>query len=206
VATKQAGSSDRVGLGAVGWLAVAAALAIALGLTVLRARSDSPPGMGPVPLLGFFVAFAGPGLVAAVGVARRRPGLLGSAALVLILLSPLSMGGATLPFLIPAVVLVYVAPRLSPTQPQGFRSRLAAVVAFFLLAAAPIALFSTTEVVCWDDYGGGNVVTRVLPEMPNEASFTAPFGSGCSSGSISSLGGSLAMLAVAGALVVAGRR
>lgn len=190
----------------VGWLAVAANLAIALGLTLLRSRSDTPPSMPAVGLLGFFAAFAGPGLVAAVGLVRRRSQVLVAAAIVLICLAPLSMGGATLPLLIPAVILLYVGGRLGSSGRQTFASRVATVLAFSLLVAAPIALFSTTEIVCWDDYGGGNVVTRIVEEMSNEQSSTAPYGSGCSSGSISVLGGSLAIVAVTGAVIVAARR
>lgn len=198
--------SDPAAARTVGWLAVGATVAIALGLTLLRARSDVPPGMPAAGLLGFFAAFAGAGLVAGVGVARRRPGLLVAAAIVLICLSPLSMGGATLPLLIPAVILLYVAGRLGPSGRQTFASRVATVLAFCLLVAAPIALFSTTEIVCWEDFGGGRIVSRVVPEMMNEQSSDAPFGSGCSSGSISALGGSLAILAATGAVIVAARR
>lgn len=126
-----------------------------------------------------------------------------AAAIVLVCLAPLSMGGATLPLLIPAGILLYVALRMpAPGLHAGLRFA-AAFVTICLLAAAPIALFTTTEIVCWEDFGGGRIVSRVVPEMPNEQSSVAPFGSGCSSGSISALGGSLAVLAVAGAVAVA---
>ena len=187
----------------LGWLAVGVTLAVALGLTLLRSRSDTPPSMPAMGMLGFAAAFAGPGLVAAAGLWRRRPDLVVAAAIVLVCLAPLSMGGATLPLLIPAVVLLYVALRIpGPGLHAGLRVA-TTLVTFGLLAAAPIALFTTTEIVCWEDYGGGRIVSRVVPEMLNEQSSVAPFGSGCSSGSISTLGGSLAVLAVAGAVAVA---
>lgn len=198
--------ADPVAARSVGWLAVGVTLAIALGLVLLRARSDTPPSMPVAGLLGFFAAFAGPGLVAALGLARRRSQLLVAAAIVLICLAPLLMGGATLPMLIPAVVLLYVARRMPASGLGPFRSVVATLLTIGLLAAAPIGLFATTEIVCWEDYGGGNVVVGVVPEMLNEQSSVAPFGSGCSSGSISPLGGSLAILAVTGAVIVAVRR
>jgi hypothetical protein len=202
--------SDPAAPRVLGWISVGASLAIALALTWLRARGDEPPGMLAAGLLGFFAVFAGPGLVAAVGLVRRRPELLVAAAIVLVCLAPLSMGGATLPLLAPAVILLYVARRMPTRGQHAFKLRVAtAVVTISLLATAPLALFTTTEIVCWDDYGGGSVVVWIVPEMPNEQSSVAPFGSGCSSGSISALGGSLAVLAVIGAVIVAvgsGRR
>ncbi len=176
-------------------------LALALALTLLRAR-DIQPGMSAVGLLGFFAAFAGPGLVAALGLARKRPELLLAAAVVLICLAPLSMGGATLPELIPAVILLYVARRLPASGAHPIGLFVVALLTIGLLVAAPIGLFTTTQVVCWEDYGGGNVVVQVLPEMPTESSSVAPFGGGCSSGTLSTVGGSLAVLAVAGGMIV----
>lgn len=201
--------SDPAAPRVLGWLAVGTTLAIALALTWLRARGDDPPGLVAAGLLGFLTAFAGPGLVAAVAVARRRPDLLVAAAIVLVCLAPRSMGGATLPELAPAVILLYVARRMPAPGLHPFRRVATALATICLLVAAPIALFATTETICWDDYGAGSVVVWVVPEMPNEQSSVAPFGSGCSSGSISALGGSLAVLAVTGALIVAalsGRR
>jgi hypothetical protein len=208
-ATRPKTVSDPVASRSVGWIAVAATLAIAFGLALLRARSDTPPSMPAAGLVGFFAAFAGPGLVAAVGLARRRSQLLVGAAIVLICLAPLSMAGATLPLLIPAVILIYVAGRLPASgEPAGLRVA-TAIVTIGLLVAGPVALFTTTEIVCWEDYGGGRIDVRVVQEMPNEQSSPALLGSGCASGSISALGGSLAILAVAGAVTIAagsGRR
>lgn len=187
----------------LGWVAVGATLAIALALTWLRARGDDPPGMLAGGLVGFLAAFAGPGLVAAVGLARRRPDLLVAAAIVLICLAPLSMGGVTLPLLIPAIILLYVARRTPASGLNPARRVATALATIGLLATAPIALFATTETICWDDYGPGSVVVPVVPEMPNEQSSVAPFGSGCSSGAISAFGGSLAVLAVTAVVTVA---
>jgi hypothetical protein len=187
----------------VGWLAVGVTLALALGVTLLRAQNDSPLRMPAAGLLGFFAVFAGPGLVAAAGLRRGRPDVVAAAAIVLICLAPLSMGGATFPFLIPAVILLYVAGRQPAPEVQAWLKVATAVVTICLLVAAPVALFSTTEVVCWENLGGGRIVTTVLPNMPNEVTSIAPFGSGCSGGEISVLGGSLAVLAVAGAVAVA---
>jgi hypothetical protein len=195
--------SDPAGPRLLGWVAVGATLAIALALTWLRARSDVPPGMLAGGLLGFLAAFAGPGLVATLGLARRSPDLIVAAAIALVCLAPLSMGGATLPELVPAVILFYVALRMPATRLHPARRAATALATIGLLATAPIALFATTETICWDDYGGGRIVSRVVPEMPNEQSSVAPFESGCSSGSISTLGGSLAVLAVTGAVAVA---
>lgn len=193
----------------IGWLAVGATLALALALTMFRARSGAPLSMAAAALLGFFAVFAGPGLVAAAGLRRGRPDIMVAAAVVLICLAPLSMGGATFPFLIPAVILLYVAGKLQgPALPAWLRAA-TALVTICLLVAAPVAIFRTTQIVCWDDFGGGNVVSRVVEVMPNEQTSVAPFGSGCSGGEISTLGGSLAVLAVAGAVAVAmtsGRR
>jgi hypothetical protein len=188
---------------AVGWLAVAASLAMALALTLLRARNDTPLSMPAAGLVGFFAVFAGPGLVATVGLRRGRPDLIVAAAVVLICLAPLSMGGATFPFLIPAVMLLYVARKLRPPGVPSWLGAAMALVTIGLLLAAPLALFSTTEIVCWENLGGGTIVTRVLPNMPNEVTSSAPFGSGCSGGEISVLGGWLAVLATTGAVVVA---
>jgi hypothetical protein len=185
------------------WAAVGATLAIALALTWLRARGDDPPGMLAGGLVGFLAAFSGPGLVAAIGVVRHQADLIVAAAIVLVCLAPLSMGGATLPLLIPAVILLYAARRMPASGLNAGLRVATAFVTICLLVAAPVALFTTTEVVCWEDYGGGRIDVRVVPEMPTEQNSVAPFGSGCSSGSISALGGSLAILAVAAAATIA---
>jgi hypothetical protein len=71
-----------------------------------------------------------------------------------------------------------------------------------LVLGATFAAFVFTQTVCWDDYGGGNVVVRVLPEMPTEQAFVAPFGGGCSSGVMTIKGTALAGILLGGAVAI----
>jgi hypothetical protein len=187
----------------LGWVAVGGTISIAVALTALRAGADQPPGILPGGAVGFLASFGGPGIVSGIGLARHNRAVVVASGMALVCLAPLSFGGATLPLLIPATLLLYAAARMKPSSARNSGATWTAVLALALLIGAPVALFSTTETVCWDDHGGW-IEVRVVSEMPTEPTFIAAGGSGCSSGSISALGGLLSTLAVGAAAALAG--
>jgi hypothetical protein len=84
----------------------------------------------------------------------------------------------------------------------GPRDAVIGVAVIGLVLGATFAAFTFTQTICWDDYGGGNVVVRELPEMPTEVSSVAPFGGGCSSGVLTIEGASLAGILLIGAVAI----
>lgn len=84
------------------------------------------------------------------------------------------------------------------------KDALIGVVVIGLVIGATFAAFAFTQTVCWDDYGGGNVVVRVVPTMPTEESFVAPFGGGCSSGEPTIEGTALAGGLLIGSVAISG--
>jgi hypothetical protein len=93
--------------------------------------------------------------------------------------------------------------RIGAFRPRPLDALIAAAV-IGLVIGATFAAFTLTQTICWDDYGGGNVVVRVLPDMPTEQSFVAPFGGGCSSGEPTVAGAALAGILLSGALGISG--
>ena len=98
--------------------------------------------------VGLGAVVAAPGLLARLGV-RSRPALLLPAAMLLVPLSFLSLAGATLPLLIPAVMLaIAYGRRTAALEAQGRRpgrSLLSLGIVLVLLVAAAAALFARQD-------------------------------------------------------------
>lgn len=145
----------------VGGMVVVAA--VALGL--LRFAAGTPAEQG---FEGLLAAIALASVVAAPGVAALlalvdRPALLLPAGVVLIPLSALSFAGATLPLLIPAIMLFVAYGRRSAAQPVGAgRATLTTVAVLGLLVAATVALFVHQDPRTFSTANGSGGVSNVV--------------------------------------------
>lgn len=169
------------------------------------------PGFLPRGVV-LFVGFAMPAVVGALGVARRRPALLGAAGLTSFVGAFVAFSGVTLIFLFPAVLFVYGAVRLqvSHSAARGtsfaggiLRGAAAVAIIAMLLGAGASALVITDE-GCWAEYRGRDAGLTFLPYMAQEIAIPSGATSvTCSTGIISARGIGLAVLLWSGALLLA---
>ena len=185
--------------------------AVLLG-TLASAAPD--PGFLPRGVV-LFIGFAMPAAVGALGVARRRPALLGAAGLTSFVGAFIAFSGVTLIFLFPAVLFVYGAVQLQASAPPRrddsiaggiVRGAAALAIAAMLLGAGASALLITDE-GCWAVYRGpADTRLAFLPYTTGET--VVPTGANavtCSTGVISPRGVGLAVLLWSGALLLADR-
>ena len=165
-------------------------------------------------------AYTLPGVVALVGVAGRRPGLVVAAAMTSALGSVFAFSGVTLIFLIPALLLTAGAVGLVRTGtpakekwlPSAVSQLAIAAVLVVLMVGAGAAALLDTDAGCWIVHGtptGNRIEPLPYSTGGMELSGDARSG-GCSTGLISprgvGLGGLLAGTAIALAVVSARRR
>jgi hypothetical protein len=125
----------------LGWLAGGLTLAIAFGLTAIRAHSESDPGPGmtPAAIIGFFVLWAGPGIVGLIGTARRRRDVILGAGIACLPMAMLAFSGVTLVLLVPGILFVYAGlrdpdpGRRAPPRTSRRRGLVTAAVAILLM-------------------------------------------------------------------------
>ena len=158
-------------------------------------------------------AYALPGVVALVGIAGRRPGLVAAAAATSLLGSAFAFSGVTLIFLIPALLLGAGAVGLGRArQPKrswapGAVSQLAiASVLVVLMAGAGASALLDTDAGCWivhETSTGPRIELLPYSTGGMELSGDAVSG-GCSKGLISARGVELGVLLGGSALAIAG--
>jgi hypothetical protein len=195
----------------LGWLAGGLTLAIAFGLTALRARSESDPGpgMSPAAILGFFVLWAGPGIVGLIGTARRRRDVILGAGVACLPMAMLAFSGVTLVLLVPGLLFVYAGlrdpdPCPRPGGDTGQRGSVAGAIAVLLMVG--IASLFLRQTACWEQLADGTVRDR--PDLVGSVEggeITAGTGdvvaAGCSTGEIAPVG---SIIAVVGVVAAAG--
>ena len=150
-------SNERPGLdyGLIGALADIG-FATVLGL-LLAFAIDSRGDALPRPLV-IGALYATPGLIGLIGVLMERPWLLIAAALPLFPAAGLSMSGATLPFLAPALLMIVGATRMVG-RPEGPRITVASAIAggiicALILVAGWAVLIGMTTPACYPVSGG----------------------------------------------------
>jgi hypothetical protein len=158
-------------------------LAAVLGV-FLASVTNGPGDAIPRPLV-IAILFAVPGVIAALGAAGHRRGLLIAAAVILIPGSVLSWALVTLIFVFPAAMFVAAAARM-PKAPQTLASRLTG----FGLALGVLALVLAAG---W----------ALLLGLTDEACFSIPGGSGCGSGLLSFRGAVVAAVLAGLAILLA---
>ena len=200
---------------------VAFQLALALGLGLFVATGSGGGGnvTGPPDhvsrgiVLGLL--FAVPGVIAALGVRGRRPGLL--AAAVAMDMAGVMLSFAALVFIVPAGLFVAHAAATARTPTwigAAMRTALVGVALVVLVVGAGAVLLTTTESRCWTAYATPTGTDyRFSPFVGSGVEVTVPLdaiGSGCETGVFTTQGeaeaGALALAAIALAAIVARRR
>lgn len=187
------------GLAGAGGIFVVATIVFAIGA---RDEGFGPPeAVARGAVLGLL--FAVPAVIAATGVARRSAPLLAAAGLAA--LAPAWLSVATLPLVIPALLLLIAAGRaMHPERRAGWLVTIAIVV---LQVGALVALFSNTEQRCWLAYESpAGLVYREATEAETRGLFGlagGPVGGGCDGGALTERGVALAAVLAIGALAFA---
>lgn len=178
---------------------------------VSAVATGSSPDLVPRWLV-LFVVYSLPGAIGFLGVQGRRPWLLIAAGMTAGVGSVLAMSGVTLIFLLPAVLFMYGAARLSGVPAPADDSRwsgslvqagLALAILVLLVGAGASALL-ITDAACWTEYQTlSGVRIGLMPfssggmQVPEDATAVS-----CSSGVISARGLGLAGLLGGAALVL----
>jgi hypothetical protein len=193
---------DRVltyGLAGVGGIFVVAT--VVLGIAGRDAGDVAPPEAIPRGLV-LGLLFSVPAVIGAIGVRRRDAVLLAAAGVAA--LAPAWLSVATLPLVIPALLLLVASG--SATRPGRARQWLVALAVVGLQAGAIAGLLGTTEPRCWVAYpSGGGYEYRFVPvyeglEMGGPGQ---PVAGGCDGGALTERGVALAGVLGVGALTVA---
>ena len=198
----------RLGFVLAGTIAALAALIAALRLIQEGYGSGelSGPQIVPRPVI-IALLLALPAALAAVAAARgSRPIFIAAGALCL-LQSFVSFGGATLGFLIPALLLIVLGLEGGASAPRPRRREwLAGPLIVALGIAAWIAPLATGETVCWIARPGpdGTPVYTIIPNTDTLTSGPGDLGSGCGGGTFTLQGLMLGGVFWIGALAVAG--
>lgn len=194
---------DRVrtyGLAGAGGVFVIATVVVALGT---RSDSDvSPPEVVPRGLV-LGLLFVVPAIVGLLGVSRRDPVLLAAAGVAAVAPSWLSV--ATLPLILPGVLLLAASAGATRTEP---RSRwLVALLIVGLQVGALAALLGTAENRCWVAYpSAGGYTYQFVAESessPVMGGAGQPVAAGCDGGSFTEAGVGLAGVLAVGSLALA---
>ncbi len=194
----------------LGWLAGGLTLAIAFGLTAIRVRSESDPGPGmtPAAIIGFFVLWAGSGVVGLIGTARRRRDVVLGAGIACLPMAMLAFSGVTLVLLVPGVLFLYAGLRDPDAgrAPPGTSRRGVVTAAIAILLMAGIASLFLRQTACWEQLADGTIRDR--PDLVDSVDggesavgISDVVAAGCSTGEIAPAG---SIIAVAGVIAAAG--
>jgi hypothetical protein len=203
----------RLGLAVAGIIAGLAlwVAAISAGLVGDLVGDDlGPPELVPRPvLLGALLMV--PAVIAAIGALRRSRPILIAAGVLCLAQSFVSFAGVSLPFLVPAFVLL----ALGASGGSGESPRRAVVAGVLVIAlgfAAWVAPFATTGTSCWVARAGadGTLIYAPMPVPDGADSGSGSFqlgatevASGCDGGTMTIEGATLAAIFGIGAVAVA---
>jgi hypothetical protein len=200
---------QRRGLGFVlaASIAVLAALIAALPLIQEGYGSGQLTGPAIVPrpvVIALLLAL--PAALAAVAAVRGSRPIFIAAGVLCLLQSFVSFGGATLGFLIPALLLIVLGVEGGSTPRTPRRALLAGVLVIGLGIAAWIAPFATSETVCWVARAGpeGKPIYTIIPNSDTLTVRLDDLGSGCDGGTFTLQGLMLGGVVWIGAVAVAG--
>lgn len=192
----------RLGLGAA---AIAAGYAGVVGIISFAAGANDPgpPEVVPRPVVLALLLML-PAAIAAIGAWRRSGPLLIAAGVLCLAQAFIAFSGVTLPFVVPAILLLALGGRATAV-PHPRRSALGALVVVALGVGSWFAFLGTTEEVCWVARTGSNG-ELVYSQIPVTDTFTMGIddvASGCDGGALSTRGVVLASILAIGAIVIA---
>ena len=192
----------RLGLGAAGIIAgyalVIAAISANAAAGELQAREIVP---APVRLAVLFLL---PAAVAAIGAMRRSRPILVAAGVLCLAQSFVAFSGVTIPFVVPAFVLLALGVRSDGTG-SSWRATVGGVVVILLGFAMWVALFSLTETTCWviETGADGTINSRQVPVTETQTLGPTDVAAGCNGGAVTAEGVALAAVLWIGAIAVA---
>jgi len=196
----------RSGLGAAGIIAGYAVVvgAISAGwIGDLGGDQSSPPqaALRPLLLVGLFLL---PAVVAAIGAIRRSRPLLIAAGVLTLGQSFIAFTGVTIPFVVPAILLIALGADGRGTTATR-RSMIGALAVVVLGIAAWIVPFALSETTCWIARSGpeGTIVYSQMPVTDTSTLAPGDLAAGCDGGSFTLQGVGLAAVLGIGAAAMA---
>jgi hypothetical protein len=190
-------------------LGLAAAAIIAGYALVLAANSANatataglrPPETVPAPIR-LALLFLLPAVIAAIGAMRRSRPILVAAGVLCLAQSFVAFSGVTIPFVVPALLLLALGARNDGTR-SSRRAKVGGLVVVLLGFAMWVAPFTATETTCWVSETGtdGAIVYRQVPAA--ETLGPVGVGAGCGGGVVTVYGVALAAAFWIGAVAVA---
>lgn len=178
--------------------------AISAGWIVdLGADRFSPPqaALRPLLLVGLFLL---PAIVAAIGAIRRSRPLLVAAGILTLGQSLVAFSGITIPFLVPAVLLLALGIDARGTSAPR-RAVIGALAVVILGLGAWIVPFALSETSCWIARSGpgGTIVYSQVPASDTSTLGSGDLAAGCDGGSFTLQGVGLAAVLGIGSVAMA---
>jgi hypothetical protein len=192
----------RLGLGAAAIIAGYALVVAAISANA-TAGELRPPETVPAPVR-LAVLFLLPAFVAAIGAIRRSRPILVAAGVLCLAQSWVSFSGVTIPFMVPAFLLIALGAR-SDDAKASRRAMVGGVVVVVVGFAMWVAPFAMTATTCWVAETGadGTIVSRQVPETETQTLGPTEVGAGCDGGTVTVQGVALAAVLWIGAVAVA---
>jgi hypothetical protein len=186
--------------------AIIGGYACAVGLISANAGATDmgPPDVVPRPVILALLLMV-PAAVAAIGAWRRSGPILVAAGLLCLAQAFIAFSGVTIPFVIPAILLLWLGGRMSAT-PHARRAGVGAMLVIALGIGSWFALLGMTETVCWvaRDDGDGKLVYSQIPITDTFTMGIEDVASGCDGGALTTQGIALAAILAIGSIAVAG--
>jgi hypothetical protein len=196
----------RLGLGAAAIIAGYGVVvgAVMVGLIGMGGSDEYRPPTTVLRSLTLFGLFLLPAVVAAIGAVRRSRPLLVAAGVLTLGQSFIAFSGVTIPFVVPAVLLIALGAS-GASAPAPRRAVIGAMVVIALGVGAWLVPFALTETSCWIARSGpdGSVVYSSIPVSDTLTVQLEDLASGCDGGSFTVQGVGLAAVLGIGAAAMA---
>ncbi len=191
----------RLGLGAAAIIAGYALVVAAIFANATVTDELRPPEVVPSPIR-LALLFLLPAVVAAVGAILQSRPILIAAGVLCLAQSFVAFSGVTIPFVVPAIVLIALGARDDGTG-SSRRAKVGGVIVVLLGFAMWVAPFTATQTTCWVAETGsdGAIVYRQVPAA--ESLGPAGVAAGCGGGVVTVYGVALAAVSWIGAVAVA---
>jgi hypothetical protein len=156
----------------------------------------------PVRLAAMFLL---PAVIAAIGAIRRSRALLIAAGVLCLAQSFVAFSGVTIPFVVPAILLLAIGAGGGGQSENPVRERVGGVAVVILGLAMWVAPYALAETACWVARPGpdGSVVYSSIPVTDTVTLAPTDLGSGCDGGTITLQGAALGAVFGIGAVAIA---
>jgi hypothetical protein len=152
-------------------------------------------------LFGLFLL---PAVVAAIGAVRRSGPLLIAGGVLALGQSFIAFSGVTIPYIVPAILLIALGVAGSGTTPPR-RAIVGALAVVLLGIAAWVLPLALSETSCWIARSGpdGTIVYSAVPETDTFTLGSGELAAGCDGGAMTAQGAALAIVLAVGAVGMA---